>query len=68
MGIVEISEISRKAFFASKPVEGRSIDRFNNAAYLEANPGVANSAYFRDRASEHFIIFGSKEGRAATIY
>lgn len=29
----------------------RSIDPFNNAAYLEANPGFANSAYFRGRAA-----------------
>ena len=61
-------ELARKHFYLFGFQEGRSIDRFNNAAYLEANPGVANSAYFRDRASEHFIIYGSKEGRAATIY
>ena len=61
-------ELASKHFYLFAVQEGRSIDRFNNAAYLEANPGVANSAYFRDRASEHFIIFGSKEGRAATIY
>ena len=61
-------ELASKHFYLFAFQEGRSIDRFNNAAYLEANPGVANSAYFRDRASEHFIIFGSKEGRAATIY
>lgn len=61
-------ELASKHFNLFGFQEGRSIDRFNNAAYLEANPGVANSAYFRDRASEHFIIFGSKEGRAATIY
>ena len=61
-------ELASKHFYLFAFQEGRSIDRFNNAAYLEANPGVANSAYFRDRASEHFIIYGSKEGRAATIY
>lgn len=61
-------ELAKKHFFIFGFKEGRSIDRFNNAAYLEANPGVANSAYFRDRASEHFIIYGSKEGRAAAIY
>ena len=61
-------ELASKHFYLFGFQEGRSIDRFNNAAYLEANPGVANSAYFRDRASEHFITFGSKEGRAATIY
>ena len=61
-------ELASKHFYLFAVQEGRSIDRFNNAAYLEANPGVANSAYFRDRASEHFIIYGSKEGRAATIY
>ena len=61
-------ELASKHFYLFGFQEGRSIDRFNNAAYLEANPGVANSAYFRDRASEHFIIYGSKEGRAATIY
>ena len=61
-------ELASKHFYLFGFQEGRSIDRFNNAAYLEANPGVANSAYFRDRSSEHFIIYGSKEGRAATIY
>jgi len=61
-------ELASKHFYLFAFQEGRSIDRFNNAAYLEANPGVANSAYFRDRASEHFIIYGSKEGRAAAIY
>ena len=61
-------ELASKHFYLFGFQEGRSIDRFNNAAYLEANPGVANSAYFRDRASEHFIIYGSKEGRAAAIY
>ena len=61
-------ELASKHFYLFAFQEGRSIDRFNNAAYLEANPGVANSAYFRDRASEHFIIYGSKEGRVATIY
>ena len=61
-------ELASKHFYLFGFQEGRSIDRFNNAAYLEANPGVANSAYFRDRASEHYIIYGSKEGRAATIY
>ena len=61
-------ELASKHFYLFGFQEGRSIDRFNNAAYLEANPGVANSAYFRDRASEHFIIYGSKEGCAATIY
>ena len=61
-------ELASKHFYLFGFQEGRSIDRFNNAAYLEANPGIANSAYFRDRASEHFIIYGSKEGRAATIY
>ncbi|NBO29651.1 MAG: hypothetical protein EBV10_10490 [Synechococcaceae bacterium WB6_1A_059] len=61
-------ELASKHYYLFGFQEGRSIDRFNNAAYLEANPGVANSAYFRDRASEHFIIYGSKEGRAATIY
>jgi len=61
-------ELASKHFYLFGFQEGRSIDRFNNAAYLEANTGVGNSAYFRDRASEHFIIYGSKEGRAATIY
>jgi hypothetical protein len=61
-------ELASKHFYLFAFQEGRSIDRFNNAAYLEANPGVANSAYFRDRASEHFIIYGSKEGRAAATY
>ena len=61
-------ELASKHFYLFGFQEGRSIDRFNNAAYLEANPGVANSAYFRDHASEHFIIYGSKEGRAAAIY
>ncbi|WP_295459391.1 FKBP-type peptidyl-prolyl cis-trans isomerase [Synechococcus sp. UW140] len=61
-------ELASKHFYLFGFQEGRSIDRFNNAGYLEANPGVANSAYFRDRASEHFIIYGSKEGCAATIY
>ena len=53
-------ELASKHFYLFGFQEGRSIDRFNNAAYLEANPGIANSAYFRDRASEHFIIYGSK--------
>jgi Ca2+-binding RTX toxin-like protein len=48
-------ELASKHFYLFGFQEGRSIDRFNNAAYLEANPGVANSAYFRDRASEHYI-------------
>ena len=61
-------ELASKHFSLFGLQEGRSTDRFNNASYLEANPGIANSAYFRDRASEHFIIYGSKEGRAATIY
>lgn len=61
-------ELASKHFYLYGFQEDRSIDRFNNTAYLEANPGVANSAYFRDRASEHFIIYGSKEGRVATIY
>jgi len=61
-------ELASKHFFLFGFKEGRSIDRFNDAAYLAANPGVAQSYLFRDSPAEHFIIYGSKEGRAAAIY
>ena len=61
-------ELASKHFFLFGFKEGRSIDRFNDAAYLSANPGVAQSYLFRDSAAEHFILYGFKEGRSATIY
>jgi len=61
-------ELASKHFFLFGFKEGRSIDRFNDAAYLAANPGVAQSYLFRDSAAEHFILYGFKEGRSATIY
>jgi hypothetical protein len=61
-------ELASKHFFLFGFKEGRSIDRFNDAAYLAANPGVAQSYLFRDSAAEHFILYGFKEGRFATIY
>ncbi|WP_341880512.1 FKBP-type peptidyl-prolyl cis-trans isomerase [Synechococcus sp. UW140] len=61
-------ELASKHFFLFGFKEGRSIDRFNDAAYLTANPGVAQSYLFRDSAAEHFILYGFKEGRSATIY
>ena len=61
-------ELASKHFYLFGFKEGRSIDRFNDAAYLAANPGVAQSYLFRDSAAEHFILYGFKEGRSATIY
>ena len=61
-------ELASKHFFLFGFKEGRSIDSFNDAAYLAANPGVAQSYLFRDSAAEHFILYGFKEGRSATIY
>ncbi len=61
-------ELASKHFFLFGFKEGRSIDRFNDAAYLAANPGVAQSYLFRDSAAEHFVLYGFKEGRSATIY
>ena len=61
-------ELASKHFFLFGFKEGRSIDRFNDAAYIAANPGVAQSYLFRDSAAEHFILYGFKEGRSATIY
>ena len=61
-------ELASKHFFLFGFKEGRSIDRFNDAAYLAANPGVAQSYLFRDSPAEHFILYGFKEGRTATIY
>ena len=61
-------ELASKHFVLFGFKEGRSIDRFNDAAYLAANPGVAQSYLFRDSAAEHFVLYGFKEGRSATIY
>ena len=61
-------ELASKHFFLFGFKEGRSIDSFNDAAYLAANPGVAQSYLFRDSAAEHFVLYGFKEGRSATIY
>ena len=61
-------ELASKHFFLFGFKEGRSIDSFNDAAYLAANPGVAQSYLFRDSAAEHFVLYGFKEGRSATNY
>ena len=61
-------ELASKHFYLFGFKEGRAIDRFNDAAYLAANPGVAQSYLFRDSAAEHFVLYGFKEGRSATIY
>jgi len=61
-------ELARRHFFAYGLQEGRSLDRFNNAAYLAANPDLNNSAYFKENAAEHFLKYGLKENRSTAVY
>ena len=61
-------EKARRHFFAYGLQEGRSLDRFNNAAYLAANPDLNNSAYFKENAAEHFLKYGLKENRSTAVY
>jgi hypothetical protein len=61
-------EKARRHFFAYGLTEGRSLDHFNDAAYLAANPDLKSSAYFKENAAEHFLKYGYKEGRSPAIY
>jgi hypothetical protein len=54
--------LSRAAGIATPATRGQ----FDSQSYLLANPDVAQSEYWSQRPEEHWIKFGSNDGRAAS--